>query len=65
MDNKVLDFISIDLKECSDIGIDKRCFMILALQSDENKDYIYISKDAIKGIVLIIKSALERFMKAF
>lgn len=50
VDNKVFNFISIEITECSDIDIDRPRNMILALGSDENKDCIYISKDAIKNL---------------
>lgn len=50
VDNKVFNFISIEITEPSDIGIDRPRNMILALGSDENKDCIFISKDAIKNL---------------
>lgn len=50
VENKVLEFISIEITDPSDRGIDRPRNMILALQSDENKDCIYISKDAIKDL---------------
>ncbi|WRD33091.1 hypothetical protein E5K52_07750 [Helicobacter pylori] len=48
VDNKVFEFISIELTEPGDIGIDRPRDMILSLVSDENRDCIYISRECIK-----------------
>lgn len=50
VENKALEFISIEITDPSDRGIDRPRNMIFALQSDEDKDCIYISKDAIKNL---------------